>query len=45
MFDDQVDKEVSAMITVLSSWGRESEIAMLTTVADIKKNEFLKLFQ
>lgn len=45
MFEEQVDKEVSAMITVLSSWGRNSEITKLTTFADTKKNEFKRLFQ
>ncbi|ASA22664.1 hypothetical protein [Paenibacillus donghaensis] len=44
MFDKQVDKEISAMTTVLSSWGRNSEIAKLTIDATSKKDEFMKLF-
>jgi hypothetical protein len=44
MFEDQVDKEVSAMITVLSSWGRNSEIRKLAIDATKKKDEFMKLF-
>ncbi|MGV6935903.1 hypothetical protein ACWA2B_10350 [Paenibacillus sp. CMM36] len=45
MFNDQVDKETSAMTTVLSSWGRNSEISKLEKAASAKKEEFIKLFQ
>lgn len=45
MFNTQVDKEVSAMTTVLSSWGRNSEISGLSKSANAKKDEFAKLFQ
>ncbi|WP_342423138.1 hypothetical protein [Paenibacillus sp. FSL E2-0178] len=45
MFNDQVDKEVSAMTTVLSSWGRNSEVSGLVNAANDKKDEFMKLFE
>ncbi|KAF6620530.1 hypothetical protein G7L40_20385 [Paenibacillus polymyxa] len=45
MFNDQVNKETSAMTIVLSSWGRNSELVKLENEASAKKEEFIKLFQ
>ncbi|GAV11355.1 hypothetical protein PBN151_1282 [Paenibacillus sp. NAIST15-1] len=44
MYNDTVDKEVSAMTTVLSSWGRNSEIDKLHINAEAKKESFKNIF-